>query len=256
MRHAVVVVLALAPAIASADPKKLKAEFLCGIYVDGKITKPIAGGKVGKITDPIACALHLTDPDEPGHAVHVRTVRGNDEMSNETGSVNDDNKTKDFEIQLKPGVAFKPCQDFDIVAGIYDPGGRYTKTIKVVQGCPKPKPIKADLSCMTEAGDGTPLEFPKLKKLKGRLEKTMSCVIYTKSDAKLAGRVWVKGKAPHSADLYDTPPEGQKGELSLEPGTDFDVCSVKFQILGSLVDADGAERWTGNITIPAQFCPD
>ncbi len=244
---------------ASAGPKKLKAQFLCGIYVDGQIVTPIKG-KVGKVTDTIACAFHLDDPAEPGHSVTVRTLRKNVELSNVTGVVNDDaSDSKDFEVYLKPNEAFKPCEDFDITAGIYDPGGQFTKTIKVQQGCPKPAKLKAELSCTTEYGDGTAVKFPKTKKLQGRLEKTIDCMVYAKKvpdDVKLTGSVWVDGKSPHAGDMEDTAPAGQKLDAQLEPDTDFDSCSGKFIVHASLSDADGAERWTGKLTIPAQFCPD
>jgi hypothetical protein len=249
-----------AASMANAEPKKLKGQFLCGTYANGKILKPIKGGRVGKITDTIACALHLADPDEPGHAVHVRTLHAGVEISNVTGTVNDDDSgTKDFEIYLKPNDAFKPCEDFDISVGIFDRGGQFSNTINVQQSCPKPAPIRAELTCVTAYGDGTPVKFPQTKKLKGRIEKTIECSIYAKTvpaDSTLTGAVWVKGKSPHKDQLADTAPTGQKMDASLSPDADFEVCSGKFAILGSLVDADGAERWTGKLDVPAQFCPD
>lgn len=253
-----ILTLAFAAGGASAGPKKLKAEFLCGIYADGKITKPIKGGKVGKLTDTIACALHLADPQEPGHAVHVRTLHNGTEITNVTGVVNEDG-AKDFEIFLKPNEAFKPCEAFEIAVGIFDPGGQYKKSIKVQPTCPKPAPIRAELTCMSEYGDGTPIKFPQTKKLKGRIEKPITCMVYAKKvpdDAKLTGAVWVKGKTPHKDQMADTAPEGQKMDASLDPDTDFESCSGKFTVLASLVDAEGGQRWSGKLDVPAQFCPD
>ena len=86
-----------------------------------------------------------------------------------------------------------------------------------------------------------------------------SCIVYAKKvpdDVKLTGAVWVKGKTPHEDAMADTAPAGQKMDASLAPDTDFDVCSGKFTVNASLVDADGAERWTGKLDTPAQFCPD
>lgn len=68
-----------------------------------------------------------------------------------------------FEIILKPDaadsqgeIAFKPCEDFDIVASISDDlGVHFKKTIKVQQSCPKPTPIAAMLTCSYEGQDGT-----------------------------------------------------------------------------------------------------
>jgi hypothetical protein len=252
-------VVALSARGASAGPKQLKGEFLCGTYVDGKVKKAITSGKVGKLTDPIACAFHLADAAEPSHAVHVRTAHAGKEIVTFTGIVNEDGDKKDFEIVLKPNDAFKPCEDFEISVGIFDPGGQFSKTIKVQQRCPKPSPINAELTCVTAYGDGTPIRLPPTKKLKGRIEKPIDCIVYARkvpADVKLTGAIWVKDKTRHTDALTDTAPAGQKMDASLQPDSDFEVCSGKFVVLASLVDADGAQRWTGKLDVPAQFCPD
>jgi hypothetical protein len=247
---------------ASADPnpKKLKGEFLCGTYTDGKIVTVLKGGKVNKITDTVACVFHFADPEEPGHSVHLRTLHAGKEIKVVDGTANvEGESSKDFEVYLKPNEAFKPCEDFDIQVGIFDPGGQFEKTIKVQQSCPKPPPLKAELTCQSEYGDGTQVKFPKTKKLGGRLEKPIECMLYSKNapaGVALNGAVWVKGKPPHKDLMAETPGGGQKMDASLEPDTDFSVCSTKFSIQASLTDADGAERWTGKLDIPAQLCPD
>src|SRR4051812_2884794 len=261
MRIGVAIIgLAAAAGSASADQKKLKGEFLCGTYADGKILTVLGKGKVPKITDTVACAFHLADPDEPGHPLHVRTFHAGKEIFVAEGMVNDSEaKSKDFEVYLKPNEAFKPCEDFDITIGISDQGGQYAKTIKVQQSCPKPPPLKAELTCATEYGDGTRITFPKTKKLGGRLEKPIECMLYSKNapaGVTLTGSALGEGQAPAKDQLADTPGGGQKMDASLEPDTDFEACSYKFSIQASITDADGAERWTGKLDIPAQFCPD
>jgi hypothetical protein len=253
-----------AGAALAQSPKKLKAEFLCGVFANGKVTKPITGKKLGKITDPIACALHLANPDEPGHSVHVRTVRGGKEMSNVTGVVNEDGSTKDFEIHLKPGVknengeiAWKPCEDFDIEVGIFDPGGQYKKTIKVVQGCPKPKPVKGKLVCYYQTDDGTQFTFPgNGTKKKPRMEKDLQCSIGL-PDLDNPGDGWkgslaIKGKSAHVVEVH--PMEAGAGADFAFPSAEFGACA-NFTVIGSITDPDGNERFSGKLAIQ-QNCPD
>lgn len=151
---------------APKKPKKIDAAFLCGTFVDGAIKKPITGGKVEKLTVPIACAIHVNDPNEPSHMGNVHTVRKpakakpikNQGKTDDFGGQSDADK-KDFAVILAPGtadengeIAFQPCEDFDIEASISDDLGTYfTKTIRVQQSCPKPKPVTATLSCVYTA---------------------------------------------------------------------------------------------------------
>jgi hypothetical protein len=247
---------------AEPQPKKLKAEFLCGIYADGKIKKPITGAKVGKITDAIACALHLADPDEPGHAVHVRTLRGGKEVSNVTGTVHDDGSSKDLEIYLKPSVknesgeiAWKPCEDFEIEAAIMDPGGQFKKTIKVVQGCPKPKPVKGKLACFYQTSDGTQYTWPgNGAKKKPRLEGDLMCGVTSKSDelADMKGSFEIKGKG--TPKLGDGHPmeDGSGVDVTFE-ASNYGPCA-SFTVIAKVIDKDGAERFSNTLAI-AQNCP-
>lgn len=251
--------------------KPIKAQFLCGTFVDGKIKEPILAGKHGKLTDPIACAIHVDDAKEPSHMGTVHTVRHvgakkveTDGKTDDFGSQSDDAK-RDFNIVLQPGIDFQPCEDFDIAARIADDLGTYfTKTIAVKQVCPKPKPIAAKLSCMYEAQDGTALKWPgNGDRLKARLSsgKDLECMIYAKvvpDGTTLTGVAQIKGK-PGSvkkvpADIV--PPDGgSKVDVSWSPGEEtFDECEV-FALQASLVDQDGATRWTGTQKI-VQDCPD
>ena len=59
----------------AAPPHPIKAEFLCGTYVDGKIKDVVTSGKRPKLSDPIACAIHVPDTNEPSHMGNIHTVR-------------------------------------------------------------------------------------------------------------------------------------------------------------------------------------
>lgn len=277
-RHALWLVV-LAAGTVQAAPKKLKAAFLCGTFVDGKIKQPLTGGKVAKLTDPIACAIHVPDPAEPSHMGHVHTVRrpAGGKPIVATGKTEDfgsQSEAKDFEVVLAPNapdasgdVAWKPCEDFDIVASISDDLGTYfSKTIKVQQKCPKPAPVAAALTCSYEAQDGTLFRWPGTgDKVKPRLsapEHTLSCSITVKAKATprdglpLVGHFAIGKGADHPGEASEGPPDGDlraDAGFSGEAG-DFQECET-FTIQASLVDATGATRWTGKRTI-TQTCGD
>lgn len=266
-----IVLVAAAATQVSAGPKPVKAQFLCGTFVDGKIKQPLASGKHGKITDPIACAIHVDDPKEPSHMGNVHTVRypaGGKKVvttgkTDDFGSESADDK-KDFEYVMQPGAdTFQPCESFDIVASISDDLGTYfTRTIKITQTCPKPKPIAAAITCYYEAQDGTPIHWPgNGDKLEPRLsapDHELSCKIVAKKvpdGVSLSGSLAIKGKG-HSEPAHAEPPDGATVVDGTFKGADgdFDECET-FTISGSLVDGDGATRWTGTRKI-VQSCPD
>jgi hypothetical protein len=263
--------LAAAARPADAAPKKLKAEFLCGTYVDGKIRQVLTGGKVGKLVDPIACAIHVADPKEPSHMGNVHTVRYGKTKLVGQGKTDDfgadsEPAKRDFEIVMKPSapddngqVAFQPCEDFDIVATISDDLGVYfTKTIKVQQSCPKPKPIAAKLSCSYEAGDGTLFRWPGSgARQRPRMElRSFDCVLDAASvpdGVALTSSIGIKGK-PAKRAPFEQMARGYASTASFHPGDDFDSCSA-FVVEASLIDGDGATRFSGKLSID-QDCPD
>lgn len=250
--------------------KKIKAQFLCGTYVDGKIKQPITGGRVAKITDPIACAIHVADPDEPSHMGNVHTVRHvqpkqvvTSGKTDDFGSQSDEGK-KDFNVFLKPSVAdengevaFKPCEDFDIVGTVADDLGVYfTKTIKVQQSCPKPKPIKAKLGCYYQTEDGTTFVWPgNGAKAKPRLEGVVTCVIEMPDLDNVSGwtgKLAVKGQHVHDVEVHSM--EYGSGADQQFSSEEHGVCS-NFTVVGSIADPDGNERFAGKLDIK-QDCPD
>jgi hypothetical protein len=155
-----------ATATAHAGVKKIKAELLCGtLDDDNNVQAPITGaGKTGKLPARIVCAMRMNDGKEPSHMGNIKTIRHTVTAAGKRKDVPGINVTNDFGagsehttldatmLGGKPdpdgAIAFVPCEDFDIVATISDDLGVYfTKKIKVVQGCPKPKPMKADVAC-------------------------------------------------------------------------------------------------------------
>jgi len=276
MKRSMLVVLGLAvmavPALADKKkPKPIKAQFLCGTYVGGAIKEPISGGKRAKLTDPIACALHVDDPNEPSHMATIRTVRYPAKAKKvlASGKTEDIDNTKDLELVMTPGVAdaggevlFKPCEDFDIVAKVSDDLGVYfEKTIRVQQTCPKPKAIVAAITCSHEAQDGTLFRWPgNGVKIKPRLspDHDLACQIGGKANLgneTLTASLAVKGKPAKTAQPQSLQGNSWAAALTLSAGYgDFDECET-LTLVGSLADASGATRWTGSLKI-VQDCPD
>jgi hypothetical protein len=160
------VALVVGAAPAAAKPKPIKAELLCGTFADNEVKQPLTGaGKTGKISDMVVCAMHMSNPKEPAHMGMIKTIRHPvDPATGKRQTVDGTSFTTDFgpgsdnsdvELRMLNGepmddhsIAFKPCEDFDIVGTISDDlGVYYTKTIKVVQGCPKPPKFKATVAC-------------------------------------------------------------------------------------------------------------
>ena len=253
----------------------IKAEFLCGTYVGGKIADVITGGKHAKITDPIACAMHVPDGNEPSHMGNVHTVRypsGGKKVvtsgkTDDFGSQSDDNK-KDFEVVMQPtaadgngDIAFQPCEDFDIVATISDDLGTYfTKTIKVQQTCPKPRPIAATVKCTQADPDGKkPVVFGATAKERWP-EATIECEVRSKdprltdpSTKLVAKSVWTDfeadGKPQRTAEklgsIQAMPEMPAFQGVYLDP-TEWFRCSP-VDITLSLVDGAGAKLFSQTI---------
>lgn len=134
---------------------------LCGTMSASNEAKPLSG-KTGKLTDNVACAIHMSDPKEEPKMGTFKTVRHTvDPSSGKKKDVVGTSFTSDFgpgsehtdlELVMPSGtpmsdqsIAFKPCEDFDIIGTISDDRGVYfTKKIKVQQTCPKPAALDLD----------------------------------------------------------------------------------------------------------------
>ena len=196
--------LALAtPALAA--PKKIKAEMLCGTMSAAKEVKPLSG-KTGKLTDNVACAIHMSDPKEEPHMGTLKTVRHTiDAATGKRKDVPGASFTTDFgpgsdranlELVMESGTdAFKPCEDFDIIGTISDDLGVYfTKTIKVVQTCPKPAALKASVSCDFEPKTGKHVVISTRKAERPYPLESVNCVLTT-TDTRLSAGATVRGEA-------------------------------------------------------------
>jgi hypothetical protein len=158
--------LLVAPS-AHAGVKKIKAELLCGTMSNSdEVTAAITGaGKTGKLTERVVCAMRMADPKQDARMGTIKTIRHTvDAATGKRKDVAGTSFTTDFgagsehsdvELTMLSGqpmddqsIAFQPCEDFDIVATISDDLGVYfNQTIKVVQGCPRPRPFKASVAC-------------------------------------------------------------------------------------------------------------
>jgi hypothetical protein len=154
MRAAVAVLVLLTSSTLGAKPgpKPINAQFLCGLFVDGKIKEVVGNGRRAKVTHPIACAMHLEDPKQT-RTGNVHTIRYTTDVmtskpkqivtTGKTGEFGASAKAIDLEIVMTPDgndehgeLLFRPCEDFDIVATIADGAGvAYAKTLKIQQDC-------------------------------------------------------------------------------------------------------------------------
>ena len=259
----------------AAPPHPIKAEFLCGTYVDGKIKDVVTSGKRPKLSDPIACAIHVPDTNEPSHMGNIHTVRhpsggkaiATSGKTSDFGSQSDDDK-KDFEIVMQPAIAdqngdvlFQPCEDFDIVATISDDLGVYfTRTLKIEQTCPKPKPIAVSVKCTQADPDGKkPVVFGATPKERWP-EATIECELrskdprLTESTTNLIARsVWTDFEADgHPQRTADTAGSIQQmpevpafQAVYLDPKAWFACSPVDITL--KLVDGAGATVFTQTI---------
>jgi hypothetical protein len=180
MRTTIVVTAALCAAAGTAHAgKKVKAEFLCGVFVDGNVTDMVPSPKKPKLDQPIGCAIHIDDMGGADtYMANIHTVRTTVDASGKkskvttTGHSADIDASKDLELVMTPGandenneIDFQSCEDFDVVASVYDAAGKYfTKTLHVAQACPKPKPLKAKVGCYATNDAGNRVDLPDKKK--------------------------------------------------------------------------------------------
>ncbi len=172
---AVVTAAVTAHAGAARAGGKVKADFLCGVYVDGDITAVVPGKKPARIDQPVACVLHLSKPSRARYEGNIATVRHLRAPSGDaTDSFTDgkvatvthppDDDATDVELIMAPGqpgddgeVMFDTCEDFAIVGRLTDASGAtvFEKTVEVKQGCPLRLPPPDPLPPGTFLGTGT-----------------------------------------------------------------------------------------------------
>ncbi len=178
MRTSLVVAAALAATAGTAHAgKKVKAELLCGVFVDGQVTDMVPSPKKPKLDQPVGCALHLDGVGGDTYMANIHTVRTTVDASGKkskvttSGHTSDVGADKDLEFVMTPGandenneIDFQPCEDFDVVASVSDDQGVYfKKTLHVAQACPKPKPLKAKVGCYATKDDDR-IDLPDKKK--------------------------------------------------------------------------------------------
>jgi hypothetical protein len=275
---------------AHAGTPKVKAQFLCGTMVDGQVTGVVPDKKKPKLVGPVACALHVDDAaGQDGALTVIKTVRyvvdpatkktSKVDGANVSGSVvkGDDGKYADTLATFKPNeadqsgqIAFRSCEDFDVIATVGDAAGTlFTKTVHVAQKCPKPKAMKATVACFASHDDGTTYALPAKDKRRLTNLTGITCRVTSKDDrlaaqgTKAAGTMrWTqydgeKDAPRESAERVAAGPvaEGDtySAEIVFQPG-DWDEC-VKVSTSIVVSDADGAPLFAKTLGF-SQDCPD
>ncbi len=279
MRIVLIALIAVAsPAYAG---KTVKAQLLCGVFVDGKIKDVVPAKGKPRLDQPVACALHLSVENNDTFMGNIHTVRYvRDPATGKTSQVatigetsdieNNPGLKKDVELVMKPGtkdgngdIMFQPCEDFDVVAKVFDDRGVYfTKTIKVQQACPRPKAMKATAGCfaLKDGGDRFDLPDKKKRSLDGY---TVTCWAKSKDPrfptAKLSGyteytRPTMDGSDGHTvhdprSGKYEEGEDESASMLQLD-SDDVPVCLPgSFDIKLFVDDASGAHLFTKKLTI-------
>jgi hypothetical protein len=224
--------------------KKVKAEVLCGTLRDGQVLGVLPDPKHPKLTDPVGCALRVSDVGDDTYMANIHTVRtvvdpstGKKSKVETSGTTSDVGEGKDLEAVMTPGqkddngeIDFAPCEDFDVVASVSDDRGVYfKKTIHVAQSCPKPKPMKIETRCTAYQGEDEKFDLP--DKQKRSLDGlTITCLL-TSHDPRFSSSLKVSGQLAYDAPRTDDgdphhvtdPRAGTYAE-----GPDEDVFQVSF----------------------------
>lgn len=282
MRTFLVAAALVAAAATSAHAgKKVKAELLCGVFVDGQVTDMVPSKSKPRLDKPVGCALHLSDVGDDTYMANIHTVRstvdaasGKKSKVTTSGHTEDVGGSKDLELVMTPGandengeVDFQPCEDFDVVASVFDDRGKYfSKTIHVAQACPKPKPLKAKVGCYaTKDGDRIDLPDKEKKSLDGY---KVTC--WAMSDDERFNGTGVKYSvsteydAPNVNDNaghhvndphYGTYEEGEdESAFSVDlPEDDVPVCLRSFDVHFMIDDPSGMHLFAKTITVK-QVC--
>ena len=275
---AAAIVTVAATSHAAHAGRKVKAEVLCGTYVDGQVTGVVPGPKHAKLTDPVACALHLVGVGDDTYMANIHTVRyvvdpatGKKSKVETSGSTNDVGESKDLEFVMTPSAAdangeidFAPCEDFDVVASVFDDRAAYfKKTIHVAQTCPKPKPMKLETRCTAYQGQDEKFDLP--DKQKRSLDGLSILCLVTSHDPRFSGSLKLSGQLvydapraddgdPHhqsepQAGTYTETPDDDIMTVSF-PTDDIPVCLPgSFDIKLTVDDADGAHLGAKSISV-------
>ena len=252
---------------------KVKAELLCGTYVDGAVKDMVPSSKKPRLTDPVACALHMADDNS--FMANIHTVRyavdpasGKKSKIVTSGLTNDIDKDKDLELVMKPATAddngeilFQPCEDFDVVASISDDRGVYfTKTFHVAQACPKPKPLKAQVFCYA-TNDDNRIDFP--DKQKRSLDGyKVTCATMSNDPRFPTAKFWAQTDYTHPTmddtnghttsekrtGTYEEGEDESANSLTFE-ADDIPVCLPTFDIKLYVDDDSGAHLFAKTVTV-------
>ncbi|MCE9572666.1 MAG: hypothetical protein K8W52_05875 [Deltaproteobacteria bacterium] len=230
--------LAAAPRAARAGNPKF--EFLCGTFVDGEVKDVVPSPKKPKITDPIGCALRVTNAPpgwENQWSVELTFLRhiGGAKTPTDAGAKSgtferDASGVLDAEWEVKPneptmneGPYFAACEDFDINVHVFTAEGdsAYAKTLKVVQKCPKPRPVAAKITCTATAQDGA--QVPITSKRRGRYgaEAAVACLVAPRAKRAKVGDLTVVGRIERLDDNgqpTSTPPR-ESEVIPIDEGT-------------------------------------
>ncbi|MDB4957252.1 MAG: hypothetical protein JWO36_4821 [Myxococcales bacterium] len=262
-----------------AEAGKVKAELLCGVMADGKISDVVPNKKKPRLDQPVACALHLSVENNDTFMGNIHTVRYAVDASTgkktkittqgETSDIeNHPGLKKDIEIVMKPAapdergdVLFQACEDFDVVGSVFDDRGTYfTKSIHIEQACPKPKPLKASITCIaTKDGDRIDLPDKKKRSLDGY---AVACFAQSSDPRLPKAKFWGRTEYDHPTmddsnghtkndartGKYEEGEDESAAMLTLE-ADDIPVCLATFDINLFIDDASGAHLFTKKVTV-------
>ena len=274
MRSVIIATAIAAIATPAYAGNKVKAEFLCGTFVDGEVKDMVPSSKKPRLTDPVACALHIEDDNS--FMANVHTVRyavdaasGKKTKVVTQGPTQDIEKDKDLELVMKPGeadergeVLFKSCEDFDVVASISDDRGTYfNKTFHVAQSCPKPKAMKAKIYCTADKEDAERIDLPS-KKTPSLDGYRVSCAAMSDDPRLPTAKLWAQTDyfAPTTDDTdghrqsdvrvgkYEEGEDESASFVNFE-SDDIPVCLPTFDIKVYIDDANGGHMFAKTITI-------
>ena len=161
--------------------KPVTAAVTCTVKEDGAATPTVLPtSRIKRLATPITCTLAVTDAPTDSNGVHasIRTYRKVKDAANGKTLVVEG--PEHFQVDVQTGVAAAPlavdlkrlndkgigdyesCRDFDIVALVHDDYSNvlWKKTLSIKQPCPKPPPVKFDVTCTATGDDGQPVDVP------------------------------------------------------------------------------------------------
>jgi hypothetical protein len=276
--------LLAAPAIAGG---KAKAELVCGYTASGDAEMiQLPAKALKRIDGVVGCAVRVLGVPDPGAGITVAIQTKRKSVDPESGKkvavtgpehsevlldVGEESKPMMADLKLvdaKGAGDFEKCVSFDIVATVTNDYSKvlWKKKLKIKQICPKPKPLKAKLTCSIGSSDGTELKLP--SPLKPRLSDAVRCVLVS-ADERLNGAdvayqtswdSWESGTKtkktgePHKAEGKAAEGDKYLREFQLELG-DFEMCSGPTVLRVTATDAEGLTLFKTKQTYK-QSCPD